>query len=174
MGAGLLTMVSRLSMGKGGDDASFARTIERVEAVRADLMELAVRDAEAFDAVIRAMRLARATEEEKRGRRRALQEALRGAVDIPLTIADRALTVLGIAPALATAGNPSAVSDVGVGARLAHAAVHGALLNVRINLGAITDEAYRATALGRVQALADEADRLWALALAAVGDRMAR
>ena len=174
MAAGLLAMVSRLSIGKGGDDASLSRTLETMEAARAELMDLAIRDAEAFDAVMRAMRLPRATGEEKRSRQRAVQEALKEAADLPLAVAVQALSVLEAAPALATSGNPNAASDVGVGALLAHGAVHGALLNVRINLGALKDESYRVMATDRMHALAREADRLKDLALAAVSDRMAR
>lgn len=173
MAAGLLAMVSRLSMEKGGDDASFSRTLERMEAARVELMDLAVRDAEAFDAVMRAMRLARATEEEKRTRQGAVQAALKGAADVPLAVAARSLAVLEAAPGLAASGNPNLVSDVGVGALLAYSAVHGALLNVRINLASLKDERYRSMTLNRVQTLAAEADRSKDLALAAVGERMA-
>lgn len=172
MAAGLLAMVSRLSMGKGEREAGFEQTLSAMESARAGLIDLAVRDAEAFDAVIRAMRLPKAMEEEKRRRQGAVQEALRTAAEVPLEVARHALAVLEAAPALARAGNPNAISDVGVGALLAHAAVHGSLLNVRINLKSIKDEAYRAAAAEAARDLETRSDGLRDAALGVVRDRL--
>lgn len=172
MAAGLLAMVSRLSMGKGESEAGFEQTLSAMESARAGLMDLAVRDAEAFEAVIRAMRLPKTTEEEKRQRQGAIQDALRTAAEVPLEVARHALVVLAAAPALARAGNPNAISDAGVGALLAHAAVHGSLLNVRINLKSIKDEAYRAAAAETARDLEARSDGLRDAALGVVRDRL--
>ena len=171
LAAGLLAMVSRLSTRKG-DDPIFAQTLSTVEAARTALMDLLVRDAEAFDAVMHAMRLPRATEEEKQRRQHAIQVALRGAVEVPLAVAAHALAVLEAAPVMARMGNPNAISDVGVGTLLAHAALHGALLNVRINLKSIKDEPYRAATTARMGTLAERSDELRGMALAAVDGRL--
>lgn len=172
MAGGLLAMVCRLSTGKGGDDAAFAKTLADVEEQRRALLDLAVRDAEAFDGVMRARRLAKETPDEKARRAAAIQEALMHAADVPLDVASRAVGLLELATSLAGTGNPNAVSDVGVAALLAHASVHGALLNVRINLQAIKDSTARAPRAERARAMGLRADTLRDEALAAVDGRL--
>src|SRR5439155_2724498 len=104
LAAGLLAMVSRLSAGKGGDDAAFQRTLAAAEEQRRALLDLAVQDAQAFDAVMRARRLPKETAEDKQRRQAAIQEALTGASDVPLDVASRAASLLEIATSLAGTG----------------------------------------------------------------------
>lgn len=170
--AGLLAMVARLSTGKGGDDAALGRTLALGDAGRAALLDLAGRDAEAFEAVMQAMRLPKGTDEEKDRRRSAIQKALRGASDVPLEVASRSVALLEASTDLARTGSLNAISDVGVAVLLAHAAVEGALLNVRMNLRSIKDQAYTAQAAERVRALGQRADVLRDEALAAVDKRL--
>jgi len=172
MAAGLLAMMSRLSAGKGGDDAQVQRALAAAEEQRRALLELAIQDAQVFDAVMRARRLPKETSEDKQRRQAAIQEALTAASDVPLDVASRAASLLEIATSLAGTGNPNAISDVGVAALLAHAAVHGALLNVRINLQAIKDPATRTSRAKRADALGLRADALRDGALAAVNRRL--
>ena len=61
---------------------------------------------------------------------------------MPLTIAERCAQVVDLALPAAQMGNRWAVSDAGVGALLAEACMHAALLNVSINLASIADQAY--------------------------------
>jgi len=172
LAAGLLAMVSRLSAGKGGDDAAFQRTLAAAEEQRRALLDLAAKDAEAFDAVMRAMRFPKGTTEEKQRRFAAIQDALTQAADVPLEVASRAVSLLEVASSLAGTGNPNVISDVGVAALLAHASVQGALLNVRINLQAIKDPSYRTHTAERVRAAGLRADVLRDEALAAVNTRL--
>ncbi len=95
MAAGLLAMVSRLSAGKGGDDAPFQQALAAAEEQRRALLDLAVQDAQAFDAVMRARRLPKETSEDKQRRQAAIQEALTGASDVPLDVADPAMRTSG-------------------------------------------------------------------------------
>ena len=76
-----------------------------------------------------------------------MQAALRDATQVPLAIAERCAQVVDLALPAAEHGNQWAVSDAGVGALLAEASMHAALLNVSINLASIEDQAY----LGEVQ-----------------------
>lgn len=170
--AGLLAMVARLSTGKAGDDAALGRTLALGDAERAALLDLAGRDAGAFEAVMQAMRLPKGTDDEKERRRSAIQKALRGASDVPLEVASRGVALLEASADLARTGSLSAVSDVGVAALLAHAAVQGALLNVRINLRSIKDQSYNVQAAERVRALGQRADVLRDEALAEVNKRL--
>lgn len=170
--AGLIAMVSRLSAGKGGDDAALERMLAAAEKERYSLLDLAARDADAFDAVMRAMRLPKQTDEERRRRQSALQDALKGAAGVPLEVASRSVTLLEASGDLARAGNPNVISDVGVAVLLAFAAAHGALLNVRINLQAIRDQVFKAETSARVRTLGQRAEVLRDEALAAVDKRL--
>jgi formiminotetrahydrofolate cyclodeaminase len=170
--AGLVAMVARLSTGKGGDDAVWARVVTFADAERAMMVDLATKDVQAFDAVMQAMHLPRGTEEATQRRQTALQHALKGAADVPLDVASRAVMLLERCTELTRTGNPNVISDVGVAVVLAHAAVHGALLNVRINLRGIKDPAYRGQATERVRTLGQRADIVREEALVEIDRRL--
>jgi len=140
--AALVEMVARLTV----DREQFAAVKADMDAVLSaapDLHRRAVafvdKDTEAFEAVMRALRLPKATPEEKTERRRAVETATKGAAEVPLRVAAIAADVLSLARIVAEKGNPSAVTDAGVAGRLALAGAEGAALNVRINLGGIQD-----------------------------------
>jgi len=172
LAAGLAAMVARLSKGKGGDDAGFERSAQAADRSKTWLSDLAGEDARAFEAVMRAMRLPRASDEEKRARQAAVQQALRGAAEVPLRVMRQAVDVLKMLPDLARTGNPNAASDAAVGALLACAAAQGALQNVRINLTSIRDETFAAKLRADSEALGQEAERLCDASLAAARERM--
>lgn len=169
--AALIAMVARISQGKNPDPA-FAAMIEQGERSRELLTALMAEDAQAFTAVIQASRMARATDEEKQARRAALQQALRGAAAVPLRVAQEAVVVLQVAGELARTGNPNALSDVATAALLGYAAVGSALANVRINLKAMTDQAYVAESAAEVQRLDHAAAILRDTAMARVQERL--
>jgi glutamate formiminotransferase/formiminotetrahydrofolate cyclodeaminase len=75
---------------------------------------------------------------------------------------------LEVVTAMAEQGLPSSVSDAGVGALCAAAAVRGAALNVRINLKGFDDPAFAKEALGRAEELERQGAELEKKALAAV------
>jgi formiminotetrahydrofolate cyclodeaminase len=172
MAAALVAMVARLSQGKGGDDEALVRTVHWGERARETLTTLAEQDAQAFDGVMRAMRMPRGTELEKRARTEASQQALRSACDVPLQVMRAVLDVLRETPALARSGNLNAVSDVVVAVLLGYAAVQGALHNVRINLASIKDEEYVTATRTDAERLGSSAAELRDQAMAAVRERM--
>lgn len=163
--AGLTAMVARLSMGRGADDDAFDQSVRTAEQGAKTLLALVDRDADAFDRVMTAMRLPRASDQDKKARQAALQEALHHATAVPLATAEQAMLVLALAPEMARMGNLNALSDVGVAALLAHAAVRGALLNVAINLKSIKDPEYREQTMMRAKELGARADELRAAAM---------
>lgn len=170
--AALLGMVARLSAGMGGDDAALGQIAASADAERDVLLDLAERDAQAFDAVMRAMRLPRASPEERARRQEAVQQALRGAADVPLEVATRCAGLLDLAAGLARTGTAAAISDVAVAVLLAYAATTGALYNVRINLASIRDAAYVARTGEQVRALLQRAEVVRDEALAVVEQRL--
>jgi formiminotetrahydrofolate cyclodeaminase len=135
--AALVGMVAELTIGRAGyerhDEAARAATHEATE-LRLELLDLADRDAKAYGEVSVARKLPRGTDEERAHRTRELRQAMLEAARIPLQTARVAREVLDLAVRIAPIGNRNAISDAGVAAQLATAAVRGAILNVRINL----------------------------------------
>jgi formiminotetrahydrofolate cyclodeaminase len=106
------------------------------------------------------MRLPRATPEQSEARTTAVQRAYEGAARVPLQTAEHAVSAIELAREVAEHGNKASVSDAGVAALAGRCAVEGAALNVLINLGGITDEAFKAEARRRVEALVARARTL--------------
>lgn len=143
MGAALVHMVVELTMGRpaaDGNEDALTRTRSAAVAWQSELINLAELDANAYDAVVRARKLPRETERQRDVRSVQLAASLREATRIPLATARAASEVLDLAEGLAPIGNRNAVSDVGVAALLAVAALRGAALNVQINLPYISDD----------------------------------
>jgi formiminotetrahydrofolate cyclodeaminase len=144
LGAALIEMTANLTIGRPRlvDVQEQALRIEqRASDLRARLEQLGDADAEAFDRVSAAYKLPRADEAQQAARSRAIQDALRGAADVPLESARISAKVVQLAEEAAPVLNAAVISDVLVGALLAQAAVNGAALNVEINLASMTDAA---------------------------------
>ncbi len=144
LGAALGTMVANLSAHKRGWDErweEFSRWAERGQALKDELLDLVDDDTAAFNRVMSALSLPKGTPEEKAARKAALNAANLGAVEVPLKVMKVSLELFPLMEAMALEGNPASVSDAGVGAMAARAAVRGAALNVRINLGGLGDPA---------------------------------
>jgi formiminotetrahydrofolate cyclodeaminase len=145
VGASLLAMV-------GGLPKSHAKTEEDIERLAASqaqaarlsdrLSVLVDRDSEAYDMVVAAYALPKATEEEKRARSAQVQLALRGATDAPLDVMRACADAIEQGVVIAELGNRNAASDLQVGLELLLAAQRGARLNVEVNLGMLKDAAY--------------------------------
>jgi formiminotetrahydrofolate cyclodeaminase len=153
-------MVARLTIGRGGDAAveqRMADLLERASSLRASLTLSIDRDADAYAAVLTAFRMAKGTDEEKKTRATAIQEAFKEAARVPVSVAEMATAVMGLAEIAVTEGNRNAATDGLVGALMARAAVFGAAANVRINLVSITDAAFRDVMAEKVSRLEKEA-----------------
>jgi glutamate formiminotransferase len=154
LGAALAAMVANLTVGRSGHDGEeLSAMSERAQATKQALAELVDEDARAFNRVMDAMRLPRATEAEKRARDQAVQDAYHRAAEVPLETARLSLAALELARVAALKGRHDAASDAGSAALLARAAVEAAALNVAINLQALEDESF-------VRACRAEVDRL--------------
>lgn len=167
--AALAEMVCNLTIGKDryADVESMMREHrEELSGLRAHLLTLADDDAAAFDDVMEAFRMPKGDE-----RSRAIQDASKHAAEVPMETAEHCMMVLQHAEAIAAKGNQNSVTDAGTAALLAHAGLHAALYNVRINLAGIDDDDFcgdmadtvdelvgRAeTTLRETQAIVDEA-----------------
>ena len=175
-GAALLHMVLELSTRRAehADDAMLAELLGEATSWQSELLELVQLDAAAYDGVVAARRLPRETELEKTARRVQLEGAVREATRVPLEIARRASDVLELAGRVAAVGNRNAISDVGVAALLAEAAIRGAALNVRINLPSLpVDDPLRAEADAELTRLLADLDARAAAVHAGVDEWLA-
>src|SRR5262245_39636053 len=144
LAACLATMVANLTIGKKKYAAVEAEMLElkrEAERLRGELLALARRDSEAFEAVLKARRAPQSTPAEQAEREAAIAVAEREACRVPLESARACLGVLALCEVAARHGNVNAASDAGVAALLARAAGDGALLNVQINLKSWADSA---------------------------------
>lgn len=148
LAAALVAMIARITVERrGGEDSERARLMaeisEEADLRRTELLELADRDAEAYDHVIAAHRRPKGTEGERERREEAIQQALREATEVPYAIAQACESVLELAQRAVQRGLRSALSDAATAACLAEAALQSALLVIDINLKSVRDEKYR-------------------------------
>jgi glutamate formiminotransferase/formiminotetrahydrofolate cyclodeaminase len=145
LGAALGAMVANLSSHKKGWDdrwAMFSDWADKGQRHKEELLRLVDADTRAFNAIMAAFALPKGNEAEKTLRQQAIQEATRTAIEVPFRVMEVAFGSLVVIGAMAVEGNPNSVSDAGVGALCARAAVLGAFLNVRINASGYNDKGY--------------------------------
>ncbi len=106
-----------------------------------ELLHLVDEDTVAFNRIMAVFGMPKKTDEEKAARAKALEEATLYASQVPLRTMKKAYEVFDIVENMASNGNPASVTDAGVGALAARAAVRGAALNVRINAAGLKDRA---------------------------------
>jgi formiminotetrahydrofolate cyclodeaminase len=161
-GAALIAMVGRLTLGKPGFedvDARMRSLVETADAARLAFLDLADRDAHAFDGVMTAFKMPKATEEDKAARSAAIQAGYERAASVPLEIARAAVELMALAEDATATGNPQAASDGVSGAAHLYCAALCAIANVEINAASLKDEARRAAMLDEVAALRGRADQ---------------
>ncbi len=143
MGAALATMVANLSSHKRGWDErweEFSNWADRGKRHWTRLMQLVDEDTDAFNALMTAFGLPQGGEAEKAARKAAIQAATKRAIEVPLAVMEEALASMEVIQAMAEHGMEASVSDAGVAAACARAAVIGAHLNVKINAKGLTDK----------------------------------
>jgi formiminotetrahydrofolate cyclodeaminase len=143
LAAGLSGMAARLSAGQLADGLA-----ERADAARLRVATLARIDAESYGRVLDAYR-----EPDSETRRERVSDALSGATDVPLAVAEIGNEVAGIAARLVEEGNPNLEGDAIAAVLLAEAGVRAATVLVEINLSSANVDDDR---LGRANELVDE------------------
>jgi glutamate formiminotransferase/formiminotetrahydrofolate cyclodeaminase len=147
LGISLGTMVANLSSHKKGWDdrwKEFSEWAEKGQQIKDKLIALVDEDTKAFNKIMDAFSLPKATDEEKKSRKQAIQDATRYAIEVPYKVMQLSYDSLTVIKAMAEIGNPNSASDAGVGALCARTAVYGAFLNVRINASGLDDKTYAA------------------------------
>ena len=145
MAAGLAAMVCRISARRKELEfrlADYNQLAGVLDQLRSELISLLDEDAEAFNKVMAAFKLPKATDEEKKIRSAEIQKAYAVAVEVPLRTAACCVKAAESAAALAECFNRNAESDLATSICCARAGMQGAFCNVRINLPSIKDPAY--------------------------------
>lgn len=163
LSAALVEMVCGLTIGKEAyrdHEAALSVMRDRARTLRHDLLTMVDRDAEAYDGVMAAIRMPKATDAEKAARREAMGRANMAATETPLATAEACAALMGLSRDLVAKGNRNALSDIGTAGMLAEAGLRGALMNVRINLPGLADAVRAAAIRDRARDLETEGDRL--------------
>lgn len=163
LAAALSQMAAGLTVGRKkyvAVEEQMQAALAEASTLRADLLRLVDEDALAFQRVMAAYRLPKATEAEQTARQTAVQAALVGAAQTPLATAEKAVATLRLLARVARDGNPNARTDAAVGALMAEAATRGAALNVRANVRDIEDGAVAARLEAAIAGLEAEAATL--------------
>jgi formiminotetrahydrofolate cyclodeaminase len=145
VGASLLIMVAGLPKTRTSapeETADLAEASARLRPLRDTLASLVERDSAAYTAVLEAMRLPKATDADKEARRAALEEAMRGAIDVPMDTMRACQQAVRGAVVVAKNGNTNASTDTGTAVLLLMAGLRGAALNVDVNLKSLSDAAF--------------------------------
>jgi glutamate formiminotransferase/formiminotetrahydrofolate cyclodeaminase len=151
MGAALAAMVGRIAERKEKSEATTA-LISEADNLRADFLRLVDDDSAAYARVSEATKMPKATDDDKKARKERMQSALLAASRVPLEVAKTSRRLLDLCERTVERAATATVSDIGVGALMAEAALEGAALNVMINLASLTDAA-------QVKALSEDLDR---------------
>ncbi len=160
IGAALAEMVANLTIGK----AKYAEVEEEMKALsaeaavlRKELILAIQKDTESFNLYMDALSMPKDTDEQKAARKEAMQNGLKEAAKVPLSVAGTAIKIFPIAEAVVARGNSNAVTDGLVGTMMTRTGILGALLNVKINLGSIKDEAFVSDMTKKVKELEEQA-----------------
>jgi len=156
LAASLGQMVAGLSR-KKKSQAEFvdrlSAELDELRRVSAELTEAIDRDAASYDAVMAAFKLPQGNAAEIQQREEAVQNATRGATEVPLQVAERSVALFERLGQLASIAAASMKSDLEVAQLLASAGARGALANVEINLDGLRDAGYVGTVRQKIAAL---------------------
>ena len=145
LGVSLATMVANLSSHKRGWDDKwelFSQWAEKGQAIKDELLFLVDEDTRSFNRIMDAFGMSKTSEEEKQARHKAIQDATRYAIEVPFRVMKKAYESMDVIQEMVERGNPNSITDAGVGALCARAAVIGAYMNVRINSKDLEDKRF--------------------------------
>lgn len=145
LGISLATMVANISSHKRGWDEKwefFGKWAEKGQAIKDELTWLVDEDTRSFNRIMDAFGMSKSTDEEKKARKQAIQDATKYAIEVPFKVMQKAYESMDIIQEMVEKGNPASVTDAGVGALCARTAVMGAFMNVRINTADLEDKAF--------------------------------
>jgi len=175
LGAALATMVCNLTVGKKGYESAWtalSETAVKGQSVKDALVRAVDEDTSAFNDLMEAMKLPKASDGQKAARERAMQEGYKKAALVPLETAAACLEAIELCVEAAEKGNANSATDAGVGALMARAGAESASLNVLVNLASVSDASFVEATKARALAIVEDADRLRDRALELVRRRL--
>ena len=155
LGVALANMVGALTVGKkkyAEVEDDVIKLMEESDALQNELLLLVDADAEAFEPLSKAYGIPK----DDPAREKVMEEALRIATTTPMDIMRACARSIDIIAELAEKGSEMAISDAGVGAAFARAAIVGASFNVYINTKSMTDREYAAKINAEAGAILDK------------------
>jgi len=173
LGVSLLIMAASLPKSRTGapeEAADLAEAAARLRPLRDSLVDLIDADTDAYRSVMAALKLPKASEEERSRRTDALQSALKGATDVPLDVMRVCQQALTGGLVVARNGYRAAASDIATAIELLGATARGTAISIDGNLSSITDASYTARVKSELEQLADDSARDAAQALDAVSE----
>ncbi len=159
MGAGLVAMVARLTLGRKkyvDAENQMQAVLEQAEILRSELSAAVEADSAAFMEVMAAFKRPK----DDPDRPEMIQQATLHAAQVPLSVARKACRVLELAAQAAEVGNSNAITDAGTGAALAVAALKGASYNVDINTLGLADKTKAKALIAELESLNEHAFQL--------------
>ncbi len=175
LGAALGTMVANLSAGKRGWEdkiATFSDYAAQGQTIKDTLLTLVDEDTNAFNKIMNAFGLPKGTDEEKKARTAAIEDATKYACEIPFKVMETAYAAMSMLQGMIEQGNPNSITDAGVGVLCVKTAVRGAYFNVLVNAQGLKDRAYAEDIKAKAKSLLEknhaEADALLAKVEAAI------
>ena len=161
LGVSLATMVANLSSHKRGWDErweEFSNAAEIGQQLKDALIRSVDEDTDAFNEIMTAFGMPNRTPEEKTARKAAIQAATKKAIEVPLKVMRLSMDSFPLIRQMVETGNPNSVTDAGVGALCARAAVYGAFLNVKVNATGLDDKNYATQVVAEAEKMAQAAD----------------
>ena len=143
LGAALAAMAARISSRGAAADTAWQERIQVGDALAAELRGLADHDARAYEKLSLAWKLPRGDALERAARDQALDQAARGAIEVPLAIAEAGCEVAELGLVAIQEGSRSLATDAAAAGELAAAAVRCAQGYVSVNLSAVQDAEQR-------------------------------
>ena len=175
-GAALVSMVCNVSIGKKGYEAAegeLRAVLAQSETLRRRLTGMVQDDVSAFDGLMAAYKLPKATDDDKARRAHVIQASLERATQVPLDCARACGEVIALARRAGEQGYQHVISDAGVGVSAAYAALRSAALNVFINVPALKNRAFAEQAVSEINQLlarsASESESVYALVRGKLG-----
>jgi glutamate formiminotransferase/formiminotetrahydrofolate cyclodeaminase len=175
LGISLATMVANLSSHKKGWDErweEFSDYAEKGQQLKDALLQMVDEDTNAFNAIMNAFGLPKGNDAEKKARTEAIQAATKKAIEIPFKVMELSYATFDIIEAMAKIGNPNSVTDAGVGALCARAAVQGAFLNVKINVTSLKDATFVEEILTKAKEISIKTDEREKAIIAIVNEKV--
>lgn len=163
LSSALSSMVSNLTVGKKAyeDVQDKVKTwAMAAQELKDEFLRTVDLDTLAFNKVMDAFRMKKKTEEQKKEREAAIQEATKEASLVPFSVLEMSLKALELAGYVALHGNKNSVSDAGVAGLTAQTAAEGAYYNVIINLPNIKDKQFKAKLRRRATTLKNKSVRM--------------